>query len=67
MSIEDNLNLSIDSLEKAISALKDESDQYYANGDNSRGNICYDVAIRFQSDLDRLIVGRDYIVLAIKK
>lgn len=67
MGIEDNLNLSVDALEKAIAALKAESARYYAVGDNRRGNIRYDAAIRLQSDLDHLITGRDYITLALKK
>lgn len=67
MSIEDNLNASVNALEKAIAALKTESDRYYAVGDNRRGNIRYDAAIRLKSDLDHLIIGRDYITLAIKK
>jgi hypothetical protein len=72
MSAEDlnvgtNLNSAIRNLEAAIAVLMEKAEVYYAAGDNMRGNIRFDAAARLSADLDRLVIARDYIVLAMAK
>jgi len=66
----DNINYlknSIGYLEKFIKNLEIESEKYYDNGDNFRGNIRHDVMERLKSDLNHLSTGYDYISKALKK
>jgi DNA repair ATPase RecN len=65
-SIKD-LQKSIDHLKKFISNLENESEKYYKDGDNFRGNIRHDAATRLKTDLKQLSIGYDYISKALKK
>jgi hypothetical protein len=67
MSVEKHLNNSVESLRTAIRLLEEKAAAFYSEDDNYRGNIHFDAASRLRGDLDRLIIGRDYITLAIKK
>ncbi len=67
MGITTNLNKSITALKNAIADLKTRAAFHYTAGDNLRGNIRNDAANRLQGDLDRLAIGVDYIILALKK
>jgi hypothetical protein len=67
MEIETNLNQSVDALRTSIRLLEEKAAAFYSKNDNYRGNIHFDAASRLRGDLDRLIIGRDYIILALKK
>lgn len=63
----EELKIAIENIEKAVNDLRHSSDEYYKNGDNYRGNIRYDAALRLFSDLERLKIANDYITIALKK
>lgn len=63
----EELKIAIENIEKAVNDLRRSSDEYYKNGDNYRGNIRYDAALRLFSDLERLKIANDYITIALKK
>jgi hypothetical protein len=63
----ENLKIAVDNLRISIDILKEESEKFYSVGDNYRGNIRYDAAVRLDGDLKRLITARDYIEYTMKK
>jgi len=63
----DELNIAVELVTVAIEKLNIESEEYYRNGDNYRGNIRHDAANKLKFDLERLIIARDYIAIALKK
>ena len=56
------LDSAVREIELAIEILHEESDLYYENNDNRRGNICYDAKGILALDLTRLKERRDYLV-----
>jgi len=67
MDVMKNLDSAVDSMEKTIKILKKEAETFYNDGDNYRGNIRFDAANRLVGDLNRMVIARDYIKLALKK
>ena len=63
----EELKIAIENIEKVVNDLRHSSDEYYKIGDNYRGNIRYDAALRLFSDLERLKIANDYITVALKK
>lgn len=63
----ENLDVVVENLEVAIKELFATAEHFYSAGDNYRGNIRHDAAIRLSGDLERITVARDYIALALKK
>jgi len=63
----ENLKIAVNNLKIAVNNLKKESEKFYSVGDNYRGNIRYDAAVRLDGDLKRLIIAQDYIESAMKK
>ena len=61
------LDTSLRHLENAIQLLSQESEHYYANSDNMRGNVRNDSSGKLEEVKTRMKIIRDYTTAALKK